>query len=37
MLVSKNYHSSIVIIIHSLSYGVFIEGISKWGFDSIAW
>lgn len=37
MLVSKNYHSSIVIIIHSVSYGVFIEGISKWGFDSIAW
>jgi hypothetical protein len=37
MLVSKNYHSSIVIVIHAISYGVFIEGISKWGFDSIAW
>ncbi len=37
MLVSKNYHSNIIIIIHSISYGIFIEGISKWGFDKIAW
>jgi len=37
MLVSKNYHSKIVIITHAISYAIYIEGISKWGIDSIYW
>ena len=37
MLVSKNYHSKIVIITHAISYAIYIEGISKYGFDSIFW
>ena len=37
MLVSKNYHSKIVIITHALAYAVYIEGISKWGIASIYW
>lgn len=37
MLVSKNYHSKIVIITHAISYAIYIEGISKYGFDSIYW
>ena len=35
MLVSKNYHSKIVIITHAISYAIYIEGISKYGFDGI--
>jgi hypothetical protein len=37
MLVSKNYHSKIVIITHAVAYAVYIEGISKWGIASIYW
>jgi hypothetical protein len=37
MLVSKNYHSKIVIITHAISYAIYIEGISKWGIDTIYW
>ena len=37
MMVSKNYHSKIVIISHSLSYAIYIEGISKWGISSLYW
>jgi len=37
MLVSRNYHSKIVIIAHSISYAIYIEGISGFGFDSIFW
>jgi hypothetical protein len=37
MLVSKNYHSKIVIITHAISYGIYIEGISKWGIDPLYW
>lgn len=37
MLVSKNYHSKIVIITHAISYAIYIEGISKWGIDAIYW
>jgi hypothetical protein len=37
MLVSRNYKSKIVIILHAISYAIYIEGISKWGFDKIFW
>lgn len=37
MLVSKNYHSKVVIVSHAISYAVYIEGISKWGIDPIYW
>ena len=37
MLISKNYHSKLVIVIHSIGYGVYIEGISAWGYDKIFW
>lgn len=37
MLVSKNYHSKIVIITHALAYAIYIEGISKWGIATIYW
>jgi hypothetical protein len=37
MMVSKNYHSKIVIISHSIAYAVYIEGISKWGIDPLYW
>lgn len=37
MLVSKNYHSKIVIVSHAISYAIYIEGISKWGIDSLYW
>lgn len=37
MLVSKNYHSQIVVIAHAISYAIYIEGISGYGFDSIFW
>ena len=35
MLISRNYHSKLVIIIHAIAYGVFIDGITRWGFASI--
>lgn len=37
MLVSKNYHSRIVVIAHAISYAIYIEGISGYGFDAIFW
>lgn len=37
MLVSKNYHSKIVIITHAVAYAIYIEGISKWGIATIYW
>jgi hypothetical protein len=37
MLVSKNYHSKIVIITHAVAYAIYIEGISKWGIATIFW
>ena len=37
MMVSKNYHSKIVIISHAIAYAVYIEGISKWGIDPLYW
>ena len=37
MLVSKNYHSKVVIITHSISYAIYIEGISGYGFDTLFW
>jgi hypothetical protein len=37
MLVSKNYHSIIVVIAHSISYAIYIEGISGYGFDPLFW
>jgi hypothetical protein len=35
MLVSRNYHSKIVIISHAISYAIYIEGISAYGIDRI--
>jgi hypothetical protein len=35
MIISRNYHSNIVVIIHAIAYGVYIDGISKWGYASI--
>ena len=35
MIISRNYHSNIVVIIHAFAYGVYIDGISRWGFASI--
>ena len=35
MIISRNYHSNIVVIIHAIAYGVYIDGISRWGFASI--
>ena len=35
MLVSRNYHSKIVIISHAISYAIYIEGISAYGIDKI--
>ena len=32
MLVSRNYHSKIVVIAHAISYAIYIEGISGYGF-----
>ena len=37
MLVSKNYHSKIVVITHAISYAIYIDGISAYGFDTIFW
>lgn len=37
MLVSRNYHSKIVVIAHAISYAIYIEGISGYGFDKIYW
>ena len=37
MLVSRNHHSNIVNIIHAYSYGIYIEGISKWGMGAVFW
>ena len=37
MLISKNYHSKLVIVIHSVGYGIYIEGISGWGYGKIFW
>ena len=37
MLVSKNYHSKIVVIAHAISYAIYIEGISGYGFDPLFW
>jgi hypothetical protein len=37
MLVSKNYHSKVVIITHSISYAIYIDGISGYGFDTLFW
>ena len=35
MIISRNYHSNIVVVIHAFAYGVYIDGISRWGFASI--
>lgn len=35
MIISRNYHSNIVVIIHAIAYGVYIDGISRWGYASI--
>jgi hypothetical protein len=35
MLLSRNYRSKIVIMIHAVSYGVYIDGISRWGYAPI--
>lgn len=35
MLVSRNYHSKIVIISHAISYAIYIEGISAYGLEKI--
>lgn len=37
MLLSRNPHSNIVNIIHALAYGIYIEGISKWGMAALFW
>ena len=37
MLLSRNPYSNIVNIIHGFAYGVYIEGISKWGIDPLFW
>ena len=37
MMISRNYHSKIVIIIHAFAYGVYIEGISRWGIGPLFW
>lgn len=37
MLVSRNYKSKLVITIHAIAYAIYIEGISRWGFDKIFW
>jgi hypothetical protein len=37
MLISKNYHSKLVIVIHAVGYGIYIEGISAWGYGKIFW
>ena len=37
MLISKNYHSKLVIVIHAVAYGIYIEGISAWGYGKIFW
>ena len=37
MLLSRNPYSNVVTIIHGFSYGVYIEGISKWGIDPLFW
>lgn len=37
MMISRNYHSKIVIIIHAFAYGVYIEGLSRWGIGSLFW
>ncbi len=37
MLLSRNPHSNLVNIIHSFAYGVYIEGLSKWGLASLFW
>ena len=37
MLLSRNPHSNIVNIIHAVAYGVYIEGISKWGMAALFW
>lgn len=35
MLLSRNSNSNIVLIIHAISYGIYIDGISRWGFAAI--
>ena len=35
MIISRNYHSNIVVVIHAFAYGVYIDGISRWGYASI--
>jgi hypothetical protein len=37
MMISKNYHSKVVIVIHSVAYAIYIEGISSWGYGKIFW
>ena len=37
MLLSRNPHSNIVNIIHAVAYGIYIEGISKWGIAPLLW
>ena len=37
MMISRNPYSNIVNIIHGFAYGIYIEGISKWGIDSLFW
>jgi hypothetical protein len=36
-MISRNPYSNIVNIIHGFAYGIYIEGISKWGIDSLFW
>jgi hypothetical protein len=31
MVVSSNYHSKLIIIIHAIGYALYIEGLSRWG------
>ena len=37
MLLSKNCKYNLVIMIHSVGYAIYIEGISKWGYAPIFW
>lgn len=37
MLVSLNHTSNLTLVLHSLGYAIYIEGISKWGFAKLYW
>lgn len=37
MLLSKNSKYKLVIMVHSIGYAIYIEGISKWGYAPIFW